>query len=218
MNNNQKNNYGEQSTEQIQEFVNKNIGKVAGIFHEVASEYVHLDVIIIEPSENQPNYMLITSGMSDKPMNFPFQVNSDTEQHLELIMTLPGDWKLDLKNEKYYWPIRVLKTLARFPHQYNTYLGYGHTMQNGDYEPYTEGTKLCGSILVPVLGGYDDDEPKEKALKIRDNKIIHFYSVLPLYKNEVEFSLEHGHQEFFQKLIENDFSLEININREPYKL
>ena len=48
---------------------------------------------------------------------------------------LPGDWRLtadDFKDERWYWPVRQLKYLARLPHKHATWLGFGHTIPNGD--------------------------------------------------------------------------------------
>ena len=33
-----------------------------------------------------------------------------------------------MKDEKWYWPIRLLKSLARLPIASDTWLGFGHTM------------------------------------------------------------------------------------------
>ena len=35
----------------------------------------------------------------------------------------------DLPYER-FWPIQMLKFLARFPHEYKTWLGWGHTIPN----------------------------------------------------------------------------------------
>jgi hypothetical protein len=206
---------GNSSSELIQEHIEKYIGKVDKVYHEIVSEHVHLDVYIVNPTEEDPYYKLITSGMSDKPMTFPYEVNEGTEQYLELMITLPGDWQLGSHEDQWYWPIRVLKGLARFPHEYKTFLGNGHTLQNGpEYEPYSSSTKLCGSILVPFFG----DEPEHCELKIDDKKTIYFYSVLPLYKEEIEYKMKHGADAFFKKLIKNDFELEVIPDRPIYKL
>lgn len=47
------------------------------------------------------------------------------------MLFLPENWPTSsdaFKDDKYYWPIKLLKQLARFPHEYNTWLGYGHTI------------------------------------------------------------------------------------------
>lgn len=207
-------NLGEPSTELIKQHVEKTIGKVAGVFHEIVSDVIHVDIIVVEPTPENNTYNLITSGMSDKKMNLPYEIDEYSEEYLELMITLPGSWKLDFNDEQWFWPIKLLKSLARFPHLYKTHLGYGHTMQNGNYDNYANNTQLCGSILLPIFG----ENNETRRLKVNDKKTIHFYSVLPLYKGEIEYALRNGSNDFFGKLIENDFSLEVDINREKYKL
>ena len=48
-----------------------------------------------------------------------------------------------------YWPIRLLKSLARLPIASDTWLGFGHTMDNK--ENFAENTKLCAAILTLSL-------------------------------------------------------------------
>ena len=56
-------------------------------------------------------------------------------RYAEMMICLPPDWNMDQRawnDERHYWPIRLLKTLARLPHEYNTWLSDCHTMPNGD--------------------------------------------------------------------------------------
>jgi hypothetical protein len=68
------------------------------------------------------------------------------------MICLPPDWPLEIVSQKdvrHYWPIYLLKMLARFPHQFNTWLWCGHTMPNGDpVEPYADNTQLCCALLM----------------------------------------------------------------------
>lgn len=201
---------GHSNLEEIENHVEKYIGKVDRVFHELVSDIIHVDILIVEPTVEKDYYSLITSGMSDKPMNVSPEQSSP---YIELLLKLPSSWKLsqeDFKDEDNYWPVRLLKSLARFPHLYNTFLGYGHTVQNGNYDKYASNTQFSGSILLPM---FDDGE---RELVISPEKTITFYTVLPLYEKEIKFALEKGTNAFFNKLIENDFSAEVDINRKSY--
>jgi len=88
-------------------------GPVETVFHEIISEYVHLDVLFVAPTAARPFRKLVTSGMSDRPMTAPL----DGEKFAELVISLPADWPVDetsRKEDRHYWPIRQLKYLARF--------------------------------------------------------------------------------------------------------
>ncbi len=189
---------GEQCAEQISGHIEKHLGKVESVFHEIVSDTVHIDVNFVKPTPEFPFIRLITSGMSDLPMSTPEGI--DAPKFAELLVTLPKDWRLDeesFKNEEWYWPIRLLKDLARLPHKYQTWLGWGHTVPNGDPpDPYAGNTKLCGSIVLPsvtVPAAFD-------TLVINDQKTIAFYAVLPLYEEEMNLKLRFGTDALLEKL------------------
>ena len=64
-------------------------------------------------------------------MNVPEELAEYKLERAELAIALPSDWKLDeesLKDERWCWPIGLLKVLARLPIASDTWLGWGHTM------------------------------------------------------------------------------------------
>lgn len=93
------------------------------VYHELISDLVHIDVNIMRPTEERPYYVMYTTGMSDMPMTLPEEI-ADREdlKHAELFMFLPGEWNpgetgqldSDIPDSE-YWPIRLIKYLARFP-------------------------------------------------------------------------------------------------------
>src|SRR5215831_18616558 len=127
-----------QGIEEIEKHVATYFGAPATVFHEIVSDLVHIDVHIIPPHAERDCWTLFTAGMSDRPMSPP--EGADDEKWAELMISLPPDWTLDKLSvtpppadlEKWYWPIRWLKQLARFPHTCETWLGSGHTIPNGD--------------------------------------------------------------------------------------
>lgn len=181
---------GEMCLEQIAGHLERHLGPISTVFHELLSDAVHVDVHVVGPTATCPWARLVTSGMSDLPMRTP--EGSGVPRHLELMITLPGDWRLDqadFQDERWYWPVRLLKVLARLPHKHDTFLGLGHTVPNGDpAEPYAPGTALCGAVLLPALG-----VPEAfTRLEIGPDKAIHFLSVVPLLADEMELKLRDG--------------------------
>jgi hypothetical protein len=181
---------GEECIEQISSHIEAHLGPVASVFHEVMSDTVHIDVHFVKPVESFPFIRLVTSGMSDLPMGVPD--GSGAPKYLELQITLPGTWRLDeasMKDEQWYWPVRLLKTLARLPHKYQTWLGYGHSMPNGDPpQPYAPNTALCGAVILPSLTVPEGF----RTLRISDDKVIHFMAAVPVYRGEMDFKLRSG--------------------------
>ena len=97
-------------------------------------------------------------------------------------------------DENWYWPVRLLKNLARLPIECNTWLAYGHTTDH--QEPYAPCTQLSGSILLAPQ--YVDEDSLYMQLPNGEN--VNFYQVFPLYKEEMDYAIEHGAEELFQKL------------------
>jgi hypothetical protein len=188
---------GEEFIEEISTHIERHLGPVETVYHEILSDKVHIDVHFVKPTEDSPWVRLVTSGMSDLPMATP--EDERIPRHTELLITLPPDWKLsqaDMQDENWYWPIRLVKSLARLPHQYATWLGWGHTVPNGDPpEPYAPSTKLCGAIILPSVTVPDDFH----TLSIAGVKDITFFAVVPLHEAEMNLKLRSGTDELLKR-------------------
>ncbi len=164
-------------------------GRETRVLHEIMSDFVHIDVHIMEPTSEQPFYVVYTTGMSDLPMTLPAQVKEDISR-AELYILLPGGWDLrELGPETpsaVCWPLELLRFLARFPHEYKSWLAYGHTMPNGpDYAPFDESVGFGGVVLNWGDGPLGTVEAK-------DGQKIYLYGVIPCYKEEIEYKLKYG--------------------------
>jgi hypothetical protein len=195
----------------IEEHIEKHIGKIGSVYHELVSDLVHIDVFIIQPTPNRNFITLITSGMSDRPMEAPPEVKEF--QYAELMICLPPDWPLHdeaLKDEKNYWPIRQLKMLARFPHEHDTWLWYGHTIPNGNPQhAFASNTKLSGIIIAPPMLS-----PKEFfMLEIDETKTIYFFCILPLHKDEMNTKLRKGSDDLFEHFEKQGVNELLNTQR-----
>jgi hypothetical protein len=183
----------------IANHIERHLGPVSGVYHEIISDKVHLDVHIVPPSADFPFYTLVTSGMSDRPMAVPPEANADeAPPFAELCILLPSTWNIPadpaqvataFEDENTYWPIRWLKMLARLPHEYSTWLGFGHTIPNGeDAEPFADNTELGCMLLLTALS-----LPEEfQTLEISPDKTVKFYTLYPIYREEMELKMEQG--------------------------
>jgi hypothetical protein len=162
------------------------INKPLWVWQENTSQVVKIDIFVVPPSRERPYYTLLTAGMSDLPMPSDGTEN-DEPLYAEFIIALPEEWPLhpdDWDDEQYFWPIRWLKTLARYPHLRQRALGLLHTLPNGEPpQPFAPGTEYCGWLIsLPMLAERDFAE-----CEVNDNKTIHIYSLLPLYAGEMAF-------------------------------
>ncbi len=195
------------------------------VYHEIVSDIVHIDVNIIPPDCGRDYYVLWTSGMSDLPMTLPDgDYDKSESERAELLMYLPGDWQLGgvgedaaQMSDEYYWPIHWLKYLARFPHQYHTWLAMGHTLPNGEeYAPLGAGTQMGGFFFLPPIS-LGPKYPGVEPLTCTDGTKINFLWAIPMYKEEIEFKLEEGFDTMLDLLSEKNFPRVLDPKRENYK-
>src|SRR5574340_475600 len=198
--------------EEIENHIEKYFGKIESVFHELVSDLVHIDVFYIKPTPDRNFITLITGGMSYRPMKTP--PGAEEFQFAELMICLPPDWPLrmeDLKHERNYWPIRQLKTLARFPHEYDTWIWYGHTIPNGNPpRRFASNTKLSGIMLVPPMSAPEGFFTLNTSTT---QKTIFFFNLMPLHTAEMDFKLSSGLESLFDRLDEQKVSDVVDINR-----
>jgi hypothetical protein len=193
-------------------------GRETVVFHEILSDLVHIDVNIMKPTEKDNFHVIYTTGMSDLPMTLPDSIeNKDDLKYAELFMFLPGDWNSggagtisnDMPYED-YWPINLIKFLARFPHEYKTWLAGGHTIPNGaDYEPILDGSEMSGTVLLEL------DDNFSPLVTESGNK-VRLYMAMPITRAEMEYKLEHGMSALDEKFSEHDLQLVVDMYRKSF--
>ena len=189
--------YTEEEMEAVEGHIEQYFGKVENVFHELVSPDIHVDICVVPPSEERDYCTLVTMGMGAHRMNVPEELAEYKLERAELAIALPADWKLDqesMKDEKWDWPIRLLKGLARFPIECETWLGCGHTMDNE--EPFAGNTKLCASILIEPQNAEDGSE----VCVLPGGEEVNFYQVIPLYEDELNYKLEHDADALLDKM------------------
>ena len=201
--------YTEEEMNAVEEHIQQYFGKFENVFHELDSPDIHVDICVVPPSEERDYYTLVTMGMGAHRMNVPEELAEYKLERAELAIALPGNWKLkheNLKNERWYWPIRLLKTLARLPIASDTWLGFGHTMDNED--DFAKDTKLCAAMLT----GPQDTEDGSEVCTLPNGEEVNFYQVIPLYRDELEYKLAHDADALLDKM--NGISFVVEPDRQ----
>ena len=189
--------YTEEEMEAVEGHIQQYFGKVENVFHELVSPDIHVDICMVPPTEERDYYTLVTMGMGAHRMNVPEELAEYKLERAELAIALPADWKLDqesMKDEKWYWPIRLLKSLARLPINCDSWLGHGHTVENR--EPFADNTKLCTATLI----GPQDTEDGSEVCTLPGGEEVNFYQVIPLYEDELDYKLEHDVDALLDKM------------------
>ena len=189
--------YTEEEMEAVEGHIQQYFGKVENVFHELVSPDIHVDICMVPPTEERDYCTLVTMGMGAHRMNVPEELVEYKLERAELAIALPADWKLDqesMKDEKWYWPIRLLKSLARLPINCDSWLGHGHTVENR--EPFADNTKLCTATLI----GPQDTEDGSEVCTLPGGEEVNFYQVIPLYEDELDYKLEHDVDALLDKM------------------
>ena len=201
--------YTEEEMEIVEGHIQQHFGAFEHVFHELASPDIHVDICVVPPSEERDYYTLVTMGMGAHRMHVPEELAEYKLERAELAIALPKGWKLkqeDMKDDRWYWPIRLLKSLARLPIASDTWLGWGHTMDN--QEPFAPNTELCAAILT----GPQDTEDGSEVCILPSGEEVNFYQVIPLYRDELEYKLAHDADALLDKM--NGISFVVEPDRQ----
>lgn len=178
----------EETSEAIARHIETHFGPTPSVFHEMVSDLVRVDVHLVEPTPDRPYHTLVTFGMSDLPMAVP----DGYSPYAELMISLPADWPLKgeaFRDEAAYWPLRLLKTAARLPHEYRTWLGHWHSIPNGDpAQPYAPGTPFAGVLIAPMLRCADE----ARTIVTPSGKEISLLALVPLHPAELALKRASG--------------------------
>jgi hypothetical protein len=197
--------YSQKEMSAVDAHIAAHFGEFENVLHEIVSPDIHVDICLIDPTPQRNYYTLVTLGMGAHCMNVPKELRGMFDR-AEVLITLPPDWNLKSDDEKWYWPIRLLKVLARLPGENDTWLGYGHTMFN--IEPFAENTELCCAMLTPPY--YFGNEAALCTLP--NGNIINFYQVLPIFEDEMNFKMAYN-AEALEDLFPDDFDMIVDIHR-----
>ena len=197
--------YDEDELSAVEEHIKEHFGDFPNVLHEIYSPDIHLDICVIPPCEGHDCYTLVTLGMGAHRMNVPEELSDEPLDRAELMISLPPDWDMDAclsgrDGEKWYWPVRLLKSTARIPTEGNTWLGWGHTVSNSadNRMPYADSVGFSGAILV-TPGAYGRDAA---ACRLPNGEEVNFYQITPLYPEEIEYKIKNDADSLLDLLTE----------------
>lgn len=189
--------------EAVEEHLRPYFGEVERVFDQSSPGPVHIDLHLFEASPEDELRTFVTTGLAQKPMNVPSEVEDPDEyRYAELLLHLPMDWPLEwgiVEDESRFWPIHAMSGLANIPHSRESWIWGGHTMKNGDLEPYSPDTQLCAAIVCPSFLLPDDAE----IVKVGDGRSVVLLTVAFIYREEFEFCVENGSEAFFDRIEES---------------
>ncbi len=194
-----------ENCELIEDHLKPVFGENASVFHEIISDIVHLDVLAFPPNAERDFWVYVTSGMGDLRMEVPDGLDAAEWGRGELIIALPRAWGDRIAEddalegedpEAAFWPISLMKWLARYPHQAATWFTDGHTIPSLDGGAYAPDTRLSGAMFV-----FSSLLPDAfQRLQLPDGDWLNFYGLVLLYPEEMDFKLSKGFDPLLKRL------------------
>lgn len=186
----------------VKQHLEEYVGKISALIEEISdhAQPNAVSVAVIEPNAKKPHYTLCTLGLSKAQIS-----------NVEIMACLPSDWNLEeLDNPVWNWPFNWLREIVGFAQTQNIPFSLDQTIPNGNPpETLASNTELCGFLIGLPLNFPGDFYQ----LKIDDKTCINFYSLIPLYEEEMQFTKSCKIERFYKKLFENRINEVIQIQR-----
>ncbi|MDE7362224.1 MAG: suppressor of fused domain protein [Oscillospiraceae bacterium] len=197
--------YEEEELDAIEEHIKEYYGDFPTVFHEISSPDIHCDICIVPPNDERNYYTLLTMGMGAHLMDIPKELPVEENARAELLICLPPDWKVGENSEEWFWPISLLKNLARLPINCETWLGWGHSVDH--QQPFADSTELSGSLLI-----YPENvEDGAEACVLPNGDTVNFFEVIPIYREEMDFKIDNDTKSLLERM--SNVSHIVDINR-----
>lgn len=167
--------------------IQRHVGVVSGSYVFPVGASQEIELLQVEPTEHKPFHVLVSFGMSLRPMPVPAEV--DAPRRAELMLALPEDWVFTPDDPNFAWPLVLLARLAALPGLSGRWLGFGHSVPNGDPpKPYAPTVGFSSAVLVPSIATFAEfhtlDIPGEPPMGV--------HAVVPLFPGEVEHKIQSG--------------------------
>jgi hypothetical protein len=168
------------------------------VHHESDLAAPHVDVYVFPPTDVEEFFTLITGGMSDLPMRMPRESSSDSPRaELVMFVSEPRQELFD-----------VLQVLAHYPHEHDTWFGWGHTI------PWSKPI-VPGSRLDTLLLAHSELQCADAGSGlVIEGHPVRLLQVFPITSAECELKSRQGAAALIDRFIERGLALSVDFGRE----
>ena len=192
------------NTEDRERIYGELFGKSDTVFHELLSLIPHIDVYRFPPHGKRDFFTYVTGGMSDLPMNAPSELGADYRR-AELVF-------YSTENRDDY--PELLRRMAHFVHDNNTWLHWGHTMPNGQPpEPLFDTENLDTLFFIPSI--VSPDLTLGEKLQIESDPVQLIWCV-PITTAECRLKLDDGTDALYDVFDANEHPFAFSGDRRSY--
>jgi hypothetical protein len=192
------------NTEERERVYSELFGEYDIVLHELLPLIPHIDVYRFPPNGKRDFFTFVTGGMSDLPMNAPDELGNDYRR-AELVF-------YSTKNRDDY--SELLRRLAHFVHDNNTWLHWGHTMPNGQPpEPLFDTKNLDTLFFMPSI--VRPDSTLGDRLQIESDPVQLIWCV-PITTAECQLKLDNGTDALYDLFETNNHPFTFSGDRQSY--
>lgn len=151
--------------------------------------------IHVIPNDDEGHLILVTDGMSARPMGSPEGV--DLPLYGEVAIRLAPDWPLDaesFQDPQNFWPIEWLRRVALYPNLGEHFTRGAYAIISNDDPPRELGPGAGFSCLLVLKSDH-----RFGVWERPDGAEVHFYELIPLYAEERDLELEKGLAHLFEE-------------------
>lgn len=149
---------GDEHAQALVQHLRRHLGEPSTMLAEAVPDELRIDLLVFPPTDERPFVTLATVGMSALPMHVPTELADHARQ--ELLIGVPADWpgledgvadvEGALRDDAAYWPIRLVKGLARYPRRSSTWVSWGHTIPSATR--FHASVPFLTALVGPPLG------------------------------------------------------------------
>lgn len=192
-------------TEAREAVYRKLFGEADSVSHELVPQVPHIDVYTAhrQSQDGSRTCVLATGGMSDLPMRAPRGAEALRRVELILYCREPKPEYID-----------TLRWLAHFPHSQKTWIGFGHTIPNGNPPAPMWGSSVLDTVLLmPTIVNRDQALPDQLQLA---GEPVNFLWVVPISTAECSLKLEKGMDAIYELFDRHRHPHVFNAGRASY--
>lgn len=136
-----------------------------------------IPVLEFKPLSQGRDWIYATVGMSQFAMKLPIANNKVTERQVELFM-YSREPNVELSD--------LIRSIAEYPFDSNTFLGPGHTLQRNS--PITSDSNMSDILLLKPIG----EVPEFEIIHIDQQRHATPLWMIPIYRSELLFIKQNG--------------------------
>lgn len=208
--------YTAQEISDMKQFIESRFGEIEAIAHESQSDRLHIDMAIVRPTEDRPYYTVCTIGAGALRLNVPEELRLEwhEEEYAEYLIHLPANWNVmgeGYDREENWWPLRLLKTVARLPLDAANFYADADDMIG--WEADTSSADVRGTLLDCPL----PDISTKTTHTLPTGRTVKFLQIIPITHEEYDFCKDNDDlSERYLRVFGSDLAGEEDKTEEDY--